>query len=129
MTAASKHCGHFDVRKIRNFLTPQDSIVKKIMSDQLYSDSRRAEYTCEWFAGPLRKFTRNGKKVMLISGPACSGKTVLSRWIQEQLQTDNVDNDPFDVITFSVGMSIHRSTCSTELISYQIPMLSIQQAH
>lgn len=73
------------------------------MSNQLCSDSRRAEYTCEWFAGPLRKFTRNGKKVMLVSGPACSGKTVLARDILEKLQ-ESTENDPFDVITYSVGM-------------------------
>ena len=101
---ASKHCSHFNIREIRDFLSPQDSVVKKILSNQLYAESRRAEFTCEWFAGPLRKFVRNGKKVMLISGPACSGKTVLARYIHEKLQTDNVDNDPFDVITYSVGM-------------------------
>lgn len=103
--ASSKHCSHFNVREIRNFLTPQDSIVKKILANQLYADSRRAEFTCEWFANPLRRFAGNGKKVMLVSGPACAGKTVLARYIHEQLQ-QNIDNNPFDVITYSVGRLI-----------------------
>jgi hypothetical protein len=104
--SASKHCSHFNVRKIRDFLSPQDSVVKKILANQLYTDSRRAEFTCEWFAGPLRRFTRNGKKVMLISGSACSGKTVLARYVHEKLN-EAVEDDLFDVITYSVGMCCH----------------------
>ncbi|CAO2655726.1 Nn.00g045290.m01.CDS01 [Neocucurbitaria sp. VM-36] len=113
---SSKHCSHFNVRGIRNFLSPQDSVIKKILSNQLYSESRRAEFTCEWFAGPLRKFVRNGKKVMLISGPACSGKTVLARYIHEKLQTDNVDTEPFDVITYSVDTNVKYTTSSLNMI-------------
>ncbi|KAF1845234.1 uncharacterized protein K460DRAFT_405501 [Cucurbitaria berberidis CBS 394.84] len=113
---SSKQCSHFDVREIRNFLSPQDSVVKKILSNQLYSESRRAEFTCEWFASPLRQFMRNGKKVLLVSGPACSGKTVLARYIHEKLQTDNVDNDPFDVITFSVDTNVNYTTSSLNMI-------------
>ncbi|KAI8935152.1 hypothetical protein NX059_007745 [Plenodomus lindquistii] len=113
--ASSKHCSHFNVREIRNFLTPQDSVVTKILSSQFYSDSRRAEFTCEWFAAPLRKFTRNGKKVMLISGPACSGKTVLARYIHEQLQ-QNIDSDPFDVITYSVDTSVKYTTSPLNMV-------------
>jgi ATP-dependent protease Clp ATPase subunit len=109
--SASKLCSHFNVRKIRDFLSPQDSVVKKILANQLYTDSRRAEFTCEWFAGPLRKFTRNGKKVMLISGPACSGKTVLARYVHEKLN-EAVEDDPFDIIAYSVGKFIHRSKVS-----------------
>jgi hypothetical protein len=104
--SASNHCSHFNIRKIRDFLSPQDSVVKKILANQLYTDSRRAEFTCEWFAGPLRKFIRNGKKVMLISGYACSGKTVLARYVHEKLN-EAVEDDPFDVITYSVGMRCH----------------------
>jgi hypothetical protein len=108
MWSSSKHCSHFNIRKIRDFLSPQDSVVKKIISDQLYLDSRRAELTCEWFASPLRKFTRNGKKIMLVSGSSCSGKTVLARWTHEKLQ-ESIDNDPFDVITYSIGMFVQHA--------------------
>ena len=102
MWASNKNCSHFNVREIRNFLSPQDSVVETIMSNRLYSESRRAEYTCEWFSTPLRSFMRNGKKVMLVSGAASTGKSVLARWIHEKLQ-ESVDDDPYDIITYSVG--------------------------
>jgi polynucleotide 5'-kinase involved in rRNA processing len=102
MWSSSKRCSHFNIREIRDFLTPQDSVVKTILSNQLYSESRRAEYTCEWFAAPLRKFTRNGKKVLLVTGAASTGKSVLARWIQEKLQ-ESIDDDPFDVLSYSIG--------------------------
>jgi hypothetical protein len=102
MWSSSKHCSHYNVREIREFLTPQDSVVKTIMSNQLYSESRRAEYTCEWFAAPLRKFTRNGKQILLVTGAASTGKSVLARWIHEKLQ-ESIDNDPFDVLSYRIG--------------------------
>lgn len=100
--SSGKHSSHFNVRRIRDFLTPQDSIVKTIMSNQLYSESRRAEYTCEWFAPSLRKFIKNGKKTLLITGAASTGKSVLARWIHEKLQ-EQIDDDPFDVLSYYVG--------------------------
>ena len=102
MWSSHKHCSHFNVRAVREFLAPQDSVVKTIMSNQLYSEARRAEYTCEWFAAPLRKFTRNGKKVLLITGAASTGKSVLARWIHEKLQ-ESIDDDPFDVLSYTIG--------------------------
>ena len=72
------------------------------MSNQLYSESRRAEYTCEWFAPSLRKFIKNGKKTLLITGAASTGKSVLARWIHEKLQ-EQIDDDPFDVLSYYVG--------------------------
>lgn len=102
MWTSGKHCSHFKIHEIRDFLSPQDSIVRTIMSNQLYSEMRRAEYTCEWFAPHLRSFTRSTKKVFLVTGAACSGKTVLARWIHEKLQ-ESIDNEPYDVISYSVG--------------------------
>jgi len=105
MWTSGKHCSHFNIHEIRDFLSPQDSVVKTIMSNQLYSEFKRAEFTCEWFAPHLRKFTRTGagtKKVFLVTGAACTGKTVLARWIYEKLQ-ESIDNEPYDVITYSVG--------------------------
>lgn len=32
MWASSKHCAHYNIHKIRDFLSPQDSVVKTIMS-------------------------------------------------------------------------------------------------
>lgn len=105
MWASGKHCLHYNLHEIRDFLAPQDTVVKTIMSNQLYSESKRAEFTCDWFAPRLRKFTKNttgNKNVFLITGAACTGKTVLSRWIHEKLQ-ESIDDEPYDVITYSVG--------------------------
>ncbi|KAJ4330171.1 hypothetical protein N0V87_010239 [Didymella glomerata] len=115
MWSSHKHCSHYNVRAIRAFLTPQDSVVKTIMSNQLYSEARRAEYTCEWFATSLRKFTRNGKKVLLVTGPASTGKSVLARWIHEKLQ-ESIDDDPFDVLSFTIDASIKYTTSSLSLV-------------
>ena len=107
MWATGKQCASYDLREIRGFLTPHDMVVKSIMSNHLYAESKRAEFTCEWFAPHLRTFTNNAngnKKVFLVSGAACTGKTVLARWIYEKLQ-ESVDTEPYDVITYSVGKS------------------------
>lgn len=103
MWTSIKHCHHYNIHEIREFLAPQDSVVKAIISNQLYSESKRAEFTCEWFASRLRNFKKSAtKKVFLISGAAYTGKSVLARWIQERLQ-EAVDDEPYDVITYSVG--------------------------
>ncbi|KAF3044351.1 hypothetical protein E8E12_009191 [Didymella heteroderae] len=115
MWSSHKHCSPFDIRAIRGFLTPQDSVVKTIMSNQLYSEARRAEYTCEWFAAPLRKFTRNGKNVLLVTGAASTGKSVLARWIHEKLQ-ESIDDEPFDILSFTIDASVKYTTSSLSLV-------------
>ncbi|KAF2737069.1 hypothetical protein EJ04DRAFT_135561, partial [Polyplosphaeria fusca] len=117
MWTSEKRCSHFNIHEIREFLSPQDSIVKTIMSNQLYSEFKRAEFTCEWFAPHLRKFVRHGasKKMMLVTGAACTGKTVLARWIYEKLQ-ESVDDEPYDVITYSVDTNVKYSTSPLTLI-------------
>ncbi|KAH7135593.1 hypothetical protein B0J11DRAFT_596731 [Dendryphion nanum] len=115
MWTSAKHCSHFDLLEIREFLSPQDTVVKTILSTQFYSEFHRAEYTCEWFAPHLRAFTRNGANVFLVTGGACTGKSVLSRWIYEKLH-ESIDDDPFDVITYSVDTNIKYTTKSLNLI-------------
>ncbi|KAF2003741.1 hypothetical protein P154DRAFT_617628 [Amniculicola lignicola CBS 123094] len=117
MWVSTKHCSQFNVHEIREFLSPQDSVVKTILSNQLYSEFKRAEFTCEWFAPHLRKFIRqgSGKKVFLITGAACTGKTVLSRWIYEKLQ-ESIDDEPYDVITYSVDTNVKHTTKPLTLI-------------
>lgn len=106
MWTSQKHCAQFDIHAIRDFLSPQDTVVKTIMSNQLYADFHRAEFTCEWFGPHLESFKRgknNGDNVLLVTGGASSGKTVLARWIYEKLQS-SLDDDRYDVISFTVGM-------------------------
>ncbi|KAF2649669.1 hypothetical protein K491DRAFT_721459 [Lophiostoma macrostomum CBS 122681] len=117
MWATSKQCASNGLREIRDFLSPQDTVVKSIMSNQLYAESTRAEFTCEWFSPHLRAFTKNtgNKKVFLVTGAASSGKTVLARWIYEKLQ-ESVDTQPYDVINFSVDTEVKYTTTPLSLI-------------
>ncbi|KAF2193483.1 hypothetical protein K469DRAFT_789149 [Zopfia rhizophila CBS 207.26] len=118
MWTSERHCSHFDIHAIRDFLSPQDSVVRTIMSNLLYSEFKRAEFTCEWFAPHLRKFLtgRSGAhKVFLITGAACTGKSVLSRWIYEKLQ-DSIDDDPYDVLSYSVDTNVKYTTSPLTLI-------------
>ena len=96
--------GHseLDICVIRDFLEPQDRVVRTMISNQLSSGVHRAEFTCEWFSSRITDFTRNRDKVFLITGGPSSGKTVLSRWIVEKLQ-GSMDQDHYDVISYFVG--------------------------
>jgi hypothetical protein len=118
MWTSGKNGASYNLHKIRDFLAPQDSVVKAIISNRLYSESKRAEFTCDWFAPRLRKFTKDAtgnKKIFLVTGGACTGKTVLSRWIQEKLQ-ESVDDEPYDVITYSVDTSVKYTMSPLSLI-------------
>ncbi|KAF2746711.1 hypothetical protein M011DRAFT_477936 [Sporormia fimetaria CBS 119925] len=107
MWASGKNCLHYNLHEMRDFLAPQDTVVQTLMSNQLYSESQRAEFTCDWFALRLRTFTkdRSGKNIFLVTGNACTGKTVLARWIQDRLQ-DSIDDDRYDVISYFVDPSV-----------------------
>ncbi|KAF2468604.1 uncharacterized protein BDR25DRAFT_265365, partial [Lindgomyces ingoldianus] len=116
MWTSERHCSHFNIHEIREFLSPQDSVVKTIMSNQLYSEFKRAEFTCEWFGPHLRRFTRNrNNKVFLVTGAVCTGKTVLARWIYEKLQ-ESIDDERYDVITYSVDTNVKYTTSPLTLI-------------
>ncbi|KAF2279901.1 uncharacterized protein EI97DRAFT_105100 [Westerdykella ornata] len=103
---------HYNLHEIREFLSPQDSVVKAIMSNQLYSESKRAEYTCDWFGPRLRKFSKDtsGKNILLITGGACTGKTVLSRWIQEQEFVED------ELVAYAVDTNVKYTTSPLSLI-------------
>ncbi|ORX96502.1 hypothetical protein BCR34DRAFT_497725 [Clohesyomyces aquaticus] len=116
MWTSERHCSQFNVQEIREFLSPQDSIVKTIMGNQLYSEFKRAEFTCEWFAPHLRRFTKSrNNKVFLVTGTACTGKTVLARWIFEKLQ-ESIEEERYDVITYSVDTNVKYTTSPLTLI-------------
>ncbi|KAF2198647.1 hypothetical protein GQ43DRAFT_443154 [Delitschia confertaspora ATCC 74209] len=117
MWTSQQHCAKFDIHAIRDFLSPQDSVVKNIMSNQLYADFHRAEFTCEWFGPHLKTFTKgnHGNNVFLVTGGAATGKTVLARWIYEKLQA-SIDDDRYDVLSFSVDTKVRYTTSSLTLI-------------
>ncbi|GAB1212384.1 hypothetical protein ATERTT37_001522 [Aspergillus terreus] len=86
-----------DVKSIKDFLSFQDVAVPTTIA------SRRpvyAEFTCDWFAGHLSQMRVRNNGLSVITGGPGSGKTVLSQWIIDHLQT-NVD-DEVDVISYRV---------------------------
>jgi tetratricopeptide (TPR) repeat protein len=118
MWKAATDCTSYNLHAIRDFLVPQDTVVKTLMSSRLYSETTRAEFTCNWFAPRLRKFVKNtkgGNDVFLVTGDVCTGKTVLSRWIQEKLQ-ESLEDEPYDVITYSVDETLNYTTSSFSLV-------------
>lgn len=114
---SSRFRGHseLDICAIRDFLGPQDRIVRNMISNRLSSGVHRAEFTCEWFSSHVTNFTRNRNKVFLITGGPSSGKTVLSRWIVEKLQ-GSMDQDPYDVISYFVDTNAKYTTSPLSLI-------------
>ncbi|KAF2812543.1 uncharacterized protein BDZ99DRAFT_413339 [Mytilinidion resinicola] len=106
---------NLSIETLREFLKPQDRVVQMMLSNQTSSGVERAEFTCEWFGGHLRSFTRNKNKVLLVTGAPCSGKTVLSHWISDSLQ-GSLDNDPYDVISYFVDSSANHITSPLSLV-------------
>ncbi|KAF2203817.1 hypothetical protein GQ43DRAFT_497645 [Delitschia confertaspora ATCC 74209] len=117
MWTSQHHCEKFNIHAIRDFLSPQDSVVKHIMFNQLYADFHRAEFTCEWFGPHLKRFTKgnHGNNVFLVTGGAATGKTVIANWIYEKLQS-SIDDDRYDVLSFSVDTKVRYTTSSLTLI-------------
>lgn len=117
MWLSGQHCLDIDLQSIRNFLTPQDSVVRNIMANQIYTEVERAEFTCDWFAPRLRKFMKStgATHSLLITGAACTGKTILARWIHEKLQETVVD-EPYDVIFYSVDAGVKYTTSPLSLV-------------
>lgn len=93
-----------DINTIREFLAPQDRLVRAMVSHRLSVGDSRAEYTCEWFTSELMNFAkkRDDNNVLLITGPPFCGKSVLSHWITETLQA-STEKKPYDVISYHVG--------------------------
>lgn len=57
-----------------------------IVNDSAAAKTYRAEFTCEWLQRHLIDFFRGKDDILAVDGPAGSGKSVLSGWIEERLQ-------------------------------------------
>lgn len=71
---------------VREFLTPHDTVTRMLAVARHIKKSR-ADFTCEWFDRHLVDFTRNGKELLLVTGNHSTGKSVLSEWVVERLQS------------------------------------------
>lgn len=75
-----------DVRAIRAWLAPEDHVVSSIADHSSHLANDREELTCLWMAPYLTRFLKTQQKHLSFTGPAGSGKTVLSSVIIDHLQ-------------------------------------------
>ena len=75
-----------DIATISAWLSPRDSVLKKLHKDRVLTPEHRDEYTCEWFQRHLLDFSRSQDDVLALVGREGCGKTYLFRWIVERLQ-------------------------------------------
>ena len=67
-----------------------------------YIKKPRADFTCEWFDRHLADFTRSGKELLLVTGKQSTGKTVLSEFCVERLQSIT-GRRASEVLTYTIG--------------------------
>ena len=75
-----------DIATISTWLSPRDSVLKKLHKDRMLTPEHRDEYTCEWFQRHLLDFSRSQDDILALVGREGCGKTYLFRWIVERLQ-------------------------------------------
>ncbi|RDL37292.1 Uncharacterized protein BP5553_04725 [Venustampulla echinocandica] len=78
--------GDISVDLVRDFLMPHDTVTRRLAVTR-FIRRPRADYTCEWFSRHLTDFTQGDKATLLVTGKPASGKTVLSEWVVERLQS------------------------------------------
>ena len=75
-----------DITTISSWLSPRDSVLKKLHKDRMLTPEHRDEYTCEWFQRHLLDFSRSKDDILALVGREGCGKTYLFRWVVERLQ-------------------------------------------
>ncbi|KAL5348657.1 hypothetical protein ACLOAV_006074 [Pseudogymnoascus australis] len=93
--------GDVSVDSVRNFLVPHDTVTR-LLAVTRFIRRERADYTCEWFSQYLTGFIQSEKEVLLVTGEPATGKTVLSEWVVERLQSFD-GQLASDVITYRIG--------------------------
>ncbi|KAF9884696.1 hypothetical protein FE257_001325 [Aspergillus nanangensis] len=83
------------LKSIRELLSVKDSALPVILAGRrpVY-----AEFTCDWFASHLAQIKARKNGLSVITGAPGSGKTVLSQWIIDHLQTSTEDD--YDVVSY-----------------------------
>ncbi|KAF2144333.1 uncharacterized protein K452DRAFT_246663, partial [Aplosporella prunicola CBS 121167] len=104
------------IEDIRQFLSPNDTIAKELVSNRLGTCSRHEEFTCEWFDTPLKDFFRFGQEnVFLITGKSGCGKSVLAEWIVERLRRRQ-GRLRCDVISYFIEPDIKSQTSPLSIV-------------
>ncbi|KAE8379000.1 hypothetical protein BDV26DRAFT_280639 [Aspergillus bertholletiae] len=94
------------VQEIWEYLSIKDREASRVLSMR---SPMPAEYTCEWFANRLSQILSSESQLFTVTGDAGTGKTVLSEWILQQLQT-STDPQDYDAVTFRVYDDISATT-------------------
>ncbi|OGM48741.1 hypothetical protein ABOM_001997 [Aspergillus bombycis] len=94
------------VQEIWEYLSVKDRVASRILSAR---SPQPAEYTCEWFSNRLSQIRSSESQLFTVTGDTGTGKTVLSEWIIQQLQTSTDPHD-YDVVTFRVYDDISATT-------------------
>ncbi|KAB8245650.1 hypothetical protein BDV35DRAFT_405729 [Aspergillus flavus] len=94
------------VQEIWEYLSIKDREASRALSAR---SPQPAEYTCEWFANRLSQIRSSESQLFTVTGDTGTGKTVLSEWIIQQLQT-STDPQDYDVVTFRVYDDISATT-------------------
>ncbi|PQE21552.1 nacht domain protein [Rutstroemia sp. NJR-2017a WRK4] len=101
------------VEAVRDFLTPHDRVLR-ILAFNRRTHTSRVDFTCEWFDRHLTEFSRSGKSVFVVTGAAGVGKTILSEWVVERLESLK-NRRATEVIRYTID-----SDLKTELSSFSV---------
>ncbi|KAL9111836.1 MAG: hypothetical protein Q9187_007863, partial [Circinaria calcarea] len=111
-----KNCNtEIDMRTIREWLQPRDQALQTLLFDRLSLKSARVEFTCGWAQTPLLDFLRSEDKILAITGPVGSGKTVLSGWIKQRLQRP-LGRKSYETLSYTFEADIPSETMPLALV-------------
>ena len=103
------------IRTVRTWLGPRDRTLQTILDDRLAARTYRDEYTCEWFQRYLMGFSRGRDDILLVTGEAGSGKSVLAGWIFERLQRP-LGRKTYQSLSYSIEADIPSEATSLAVV-------------
>ncbi|KAF2771716.1 hypothetical protein EJ03DRAFT_289185 [Teratosphaeria nubilosa] len=77
---------HLSISALERWLAPQDRVLEMLGTEHTAFADQQAEYTCLWFQDELTSFVKSTNEVLLVNGPAGSGKTTLAGSMLDRLQ-------------------------------------------
>ncbi|KAL2069847.1 hypothetical protein VTL71DRAFT_14526 [Oculimacula yallundae] len=92
--------GDVSFELVHGFLTPHDRVTRLLTTTRMVR-KHGADFTCEWFDLHLAAFLRGDRRIMIVSGRPGTGKTFLSGWTVERLQT-LTGRHASDVLSYSI---------------------------
>lgn len=76
-----------DVKTLREWLQPEDTVLEHITKYTSQFAQDREESTCLWVAPHLTRFMKGDQKTLAITGRPGSGKSILATVINDHLQS------------------------------------------